>query len=495
MEIFNIYVLTIVLSLGLIGVVSSLFSGKKKLPPGPFPLPIVGNLFQLGKKPHKSLANLAKIHGPLISLKLGQTTSIVISSPSLAKEIFQTHDLNFSDRIISNTFQAHDHHNFSMIFLPVGPSWRNLRKISNSYVFSNHKLDSNQHLRTSKIQKLISYVEQSSCTGKPVEFDQLAFRTSFDVLSGDILSLDMADSKSLELKELVRCIADESVKANLVDYFPLLTKIYPQGLKNRLTVLIGRLFDLFDSIFDERLQAREEQSYISTNDMLDSLFSLTPGNKEHIDRTTIKHLFMDLLTAGTDTTSSTLEWAMAELLRNPGTLRKAREELVQIIGRDKVVNESDVAQLPYLRAIIKETLRLHPAAPLLVPRKAGADVEIGGYIIPKDAQVMVNAWAMGRDPSVWENPELFMPERFLGSAVDARGQHFELIPFGSGRRICPGMPLAIRMLHLMLASLIHRFDWKLEDGVEPESLDMDDNFGTTVHKAQPLRAIPIQLNY
>ena len=180
---------------------------------------------------------------------------------------------------------------------------------------------------------------------------------------------------------------------------------------------------------------------------------------------------------------------MAELLRSPDALSKARLELEQTIGKGKTIEESDITRLPYLQAVVKETLRLHPAVPLLLPRKALADVEIAGFIVPKGAQVFVNAWAIGRDELTWENPLSFMPERFLGSNLDVKGRNFELIPFGSGRRICPGLPLAIRMLHLMLGSLINSFDWKLED----ENMDMEEKFGITLQKAQPLRVIPVAI--
>ncbi|WCJ22108.1 Cytochrome P450 76T24 [Euphorbia peplus] len=502
MDLLSTSVLTLAFTLTFIGIVSRIsdtFIRKRsgKLPPGPYPLPIVGNLFQLGSNPHKSLAKLAQMHGPLMSLKLGQIQTIVISSPSLAKQIFQTHDLTFLDRIVPNAIQTLDHDNLSMIFMPFGPLWKNLRKTSNTYLFSNHKLDANQHIRSTKIQRLIADVEQSCCTGTAVEFDKLAFRTSLDIMSGVIFSLDLADSSSeivTEFKELVKCIANEVVKPNLVDYFPVLRYVSPQQIRHRVTVYFRRIFDLFDRIVDQRVMARNEHTYVPRNDMLDSLLILTEGDLELIDRNNIKHLILDLITAGTDTTASTLEWAMAELLRNPETMRKARAEIEKIISKDNMIKESDVAQLPYLRAIIKETFRLHPAVPLLVPRKAGTDVEIGGYTIPKDAQVMVNVWAIGRDLTLWENPDVFMPERHLGSEIDVRGQHFELIPFGGGRRICPGLPLAMRMLPVMLGSLIHCFDWKLEHGAKPKSINMDDCFGTSVHKAQPLRAIPVQVN-
>ena len=166
-------------------------------------------------------------------------------------------------------------------------------------------------------------------------------------------------------------------------------------------------------------------------------------------------MLQDLFVAGTDTTSSssTLEWAMAELLHNPEKLLKARMELLQTIGQDKQVKESDITRLPYVQAVVKETFRLHPAIPVLLPRRVEEDTDIKGFTVPKNAQVLVNAWAIGRDPKTWENPNSFVPERFLGLNMDVKGQNFELIPFGAGRRICLGLPLAIRMVHLMLALL------------------------------------------
>ncbi|CAI0420678.1 unnamed protein product [Linum tenue] len=181
---------------------------------------------------------------------------------------------------------------------------------------------------------------------------------------------------------------------------------------------------------------------------------------------------------------------MTELLRNSNTLAKAKKELDQIIGKDNHLKESDVPRLPYLTAIVKETLRLHPPTPLLLPRKATTDVEIHGFTIPKGARILVNVWAIGRDSTTWDDPNSFMPERFLGSKVDVKGNSFELLPFGAGRRICPGQSLALRMLHMMLGSLVHGFDWELPDGLKPEMLDMEEKFGLTLQRAKPLFAVP-----
>ena len=181
---------------------------------------------------------------------------------------------------------------------------------------------------------------------------------------------------------------------------------------------------------------------------------------------------------------------MAELLKNENIMSKAKQELEQIIGKGKPIEDSDIVKLPYLQAIIKETFRLHPSVPFLLPRKANANVEIDGYTIPKDAQIWVNVWAIGRNSSVWENENLFSPDRFLNSQIDAKGHNFELLPFGAGRRICPGLPLATKMLHLMLGSFINCFNWKLQDGIKIQDMNMEDKFGLSLEKSQPLRLVP-----
>ncbi|KAL2552126.1 Cytochrome [Forsythia ovata] len=183
---------------------------------------------------------------------------------------------------------------------------------------------------------------------------------------------------------------------------------------------------------------------------------------------------------------------MAETLRNPETMKKAKAELAEVIGKGKVLEEADISRLPYLRCMVKEILRIHPSVPL-IPRRVEQEVEVSGYTVPTNSQVLVNAWAIGRDPTLWEKPLEFKPERFMESEMDVRGRDFELIPFGAGRRICPGLPLAIRIVPVILGSLLNSFDWKLEGGIAPKVLDMEEKFGITLQKAHPLRAVPTPL--
>ncbi|GMP48691.1 hypothetical protein CsSME_00015959 [Camellia sinensis var. sinensis] len=495
MELVSI-VLYLLLTFTLLQAFLSLVGGSKtcrKLPPGPALLPVVGNLLKLGNKPHKSLAELAKTHGPIMSLKLGRITTVVISSSTMAKEVLQIQDVAFSSRSCPNSVHAHAHNQYSVVFLPVAE-----RLVCKSffYLFSGNRLDANQSLRRQKVQELISYVGKCCQEGVAVDIGRAAFTTSLNLLSNTVFSVDLADpsqDSAKEFRDLVWNIMVEAGKPNLVDYFPVLAKIDPQGIRGRMRVHFARIFQLFGRLIDERLELRKLRKTSEENDVLDILLDIIEQNSEDIDRIHMEHLFLDMFAAGTDTTSSTVEWAMAELLRNPETLNRVKAELEQTIGKGKPIEESDVSRLPYLQAIVKETSRMHPPAPFLIPRKVESDVEVCGYIVPQGTQVLVNAWAIGRDPNIWLNPTSFMPERFLGLEIDVRGRDFELIPFGAGRRICPGLPLAIRIIPVMLGSLINSFDWKLEDGIAPKDLDMEDKFGITLQKAQPLCVVPIPM--
>ncbi|KAL4628906.1 hypothetical protein ACB092_05G270900 [Castanea dentata] len=426
-----------------IRVVSSNLSNQT-LPPGPHPFPIIGNILELGKLPHQAIAKLSKTYGPLMTLKLGCITTIVISSPNLAKEALQKNDQAFSSRTIPNVFHVFNHHKVSIALIPTNSKWKNLRKASATQIFATKPLDATRALR--------------------------------------------------QTKDLVYGLTEEAGRPNIADYFPALHLIDPQGVRKRTMIYFSKAFGIFDVIIKERLQLRASSKGSKENDdVLDSLLSLTEEDNSEISLLDIKHLLLDLFMAGTHTTSTTTEWAMTLLLQNSEKMTKARDELKEVLGKGGQVQESDISKFHYLQAIVKETLRLHPPVPFLIPRKAETNIEMCGFLVPKDSQILINVWAMGRDSSIWPNPNLFMPERFLEQNINFKGQDFELIPFGAGRRICPGLPLGNRMVHLMLASLVHYFAWELPDEMLPEDMDMDELFGLSLHKAKPLKAIPIKL--
>nr|AUR26645.1 cytochrome P450 oxidase 76B10-like protein [Platycodon grandiflorus] len=467
-------------------------SRSKKLPPGPTPLPIIGNLHSLGQQPHQSLANLAEKYGPIMSLKLGRITTVVISSSSLAKEVLQKQDLAFSSRFVPDAVHALDHHLYSVAWLPVGPRWRSLRKIMTTVMLSGKGLETNDHLRRKKVQELIAHCGNSCEEGKAFDVGRAAFLTSLNFVSNTIFSRDLTDPNQDSvnvLKELVCEIMVDAGKPNLADFFPVLKKIDPQGIRRSGTVHLDKLVQLLGDLIKERLELRKVQKKSSSgnSDLLDMCLDINEENPEEIDIALIQRLCVDLFLAGTDTTSITLEWAMAEVLRNPEIMMKVKLELDEVIGKGKILKEADISRLPYLQCIVKETLRLHPPGPFLVPRKVESNVEVNSYIVPKGSQVLINVWAIGRDPNLWKDSLTFNPERFLTLERDVMGQDFELIPFGAGRRICPGLPLAMRMVLVMLGSLLNSFDWK----VGPDKLDMSEKFGLTLHKAHALKVVPM----
>ncbi|KAL2327106.1 hypothetical protein Fmac_020533 [Flemingia macrophylla] len=497
--------LCLLLTLATILVLKSLLSSKKttksntNLPPGPTPLPIIGNLLELGNRPHHSLARLSDIHGPIMTLKLGQVTTVVISSADMAREVLQTHDLLLSNRTVPDALSVLNHDQYSLSFMRVSPRWRDLRKICNNQLFANKTLDASQGLRRKKLQELLNDMKKASEVGEAVDIGRAAFKTTINLLSNTFFSADFVHSaeEAGEYKEIVVSILKEVGAPNVSDFFPALRFLDLQGIRRRSIVSVKKVITIFRRFVAERMELRKDTGSNNNDDVLDALLNISQENgKIEMDKDEIEHLLLNIFVAGTDTTTYTLEWAMAELIHNPKMMSKVQKELEQAVGRGKPVEETDVANLPYLQAVIKETFRVHPPVPLLLPRKAETDVEIGGYTIPKDAQVLVNAWVIGRDPSKWKNPTTFVPERFLEleTEIDVKGHHFELIPFGSGRRICPGLPLASRMLPLMLGSLVNCFDWKLEEGLKLDELDKEDEYGITLEKSQPVRIVPVKLS-
>ncbi|XP_064957839.1 geraniol 8-hydroxylase-like [Musa acuminata AAA Group] len=469
-------------------------SRGKRLPPGPTPLPVVGNLFELGDKPHRSLARLAKVYSPIMTLRLGQVNTVFVSSPEMAREILQENDAVLSSRWIPEAVRVLAFNEASMVWLPPYQRWRNLRRICKTELFTTRRLDSYRSLRRQKVQELMQYISDSASKGSLVDVGRLAFSTTLNLISRTIFSVDLADlygESSQEFKHVVEGILEEAGRANLSDYFPLLAKLDPQGIRHRSNKYFKRLHEIFDEHIVRRLHSKRDGT-TARNDFLDELLEhQVQGDGTKFDRQALKCFFSDLFVAGSDTTSSTVEWAMAELLRNPRVMSKVREEIVRVIGFSREVEEADIGSLPYLQAVVKETLRLHPPVPLMLPRLAEATVELHGYEIPEGTRLLINIWAIGRDSSLWTEPEEFFPERFLNKEVDFKGRHFEFIPFGSGRRICPGLPLAYRMVHLMLASMLQRFEWRLPEGKEPRDLDMEEKFGLTLIMASPLKAMAV----
>ncbi|KAI3453623.1 hypothetical protein Pfo_010286 [Paulownia fortunei] len=316
------------------------------------------------------------------------------------------------------------------------------------------------------MRNMVERLIEAREAGEATWIARLVFGIAVSLLSNSMFSGDMLDPKSDGMKELQMLNANIMLlvgKPNLADFFPF--------LKPRRISGSDRCGDFLDVLLDYT----EEDG------------------PQRLNRIDVKLLLVEMFIAGTDTTSTTVEWAMAELLHNLTILYKAKQELSEKITPGKTVQEQDIPRLPYLKAVIKESMRLHQIAPFLLPRRAEEEVEICGYTIPKHTKFFVNAWSISRDTTYWEEPIVFKPERFLNSEIDFRGRDLSFIPFSAGRRMCPGLNLGVRMVSLILATLVHNFDWVLPNGMAPEKMDMTDKFGVTLQKAKPLVAIPMKI--
>ncbi|XP_071696206.1 cytochrome P450 76T24-like [Rutidosis leptorrhynchoides] len=466
----------------------------RRMPPGPTGLPIIGNLLDIGPKPHESLAKLSKKHGPLMTIRLGSITSVVASTPEAAREILQHNDTSCSGRVVPDAVTALSIHDAAVIWISTNDVWKKIRKALGMYLTHKQKLDSLRDLRLNVVDCMIEFLRGSEKKKEYVDIGKLAFAVALNMMSSTCLSQNVASYDSDDIggfKTAVKKVMEVDGKFNIADIFPVLKPLDPQNIRREAKVAYDWLDKVITGFVKERLNQRELKRP-RFGDMLDSLLDYSQDNEAEFKLKHIRALLMDLFIGGTETSSNTTEWAMTELLLNPNMFLKVREEVCTAVGEDGKIQEAKILELPYLQAVIKETMRLHLAVPLLIPHRVEAhEVKLGDYHVPKNTQILINAWAISRDPKYWDKPLMFKPERFLGSEVDYKGQHFEFIPFGAGRRICPGLPLAQRVVSLMVASFVYHFDWKLPH--DKEEMDMNDVFGLTLLRATPLLATPISI--
>ncbi|CAL1405031.1 unnamed protein product [Linum trigynum] len=471
-------------------------SSQNPLPPGPKPWPIVGNLPHLGKTPHISLQNLSNLYGPLISLRLGSQLLVVASSPAAAAEILKTHDRLLSARYVPRAvpYDTAELDRKAIVWASnCNDQWKAFRAVLRNHVTSAKAIESLAAVRERKVAEMVEFLEGK--LGESVSIGEVVFATMFDMLSNLIFSRDYIGFERNEngnrMKSLIQRLIELGASPNLADFSPVLKNWDPQGLRRKSARCCEEIFSIWQPNVKERRERRLQERF-GAEDFLDILL------ENGLDDDQIDWLSLELFRAGTDTTTATIEWAMAELIRNRRVMNKLREELKRELLSTKsgelLIDESMVARISYLNAIVKETLRLHPPVALL-PHRAPESCKVMDYTIPEGARIAVNLWAIGRDPTAWEDPGTFRPERFIGSDVDFRGQDFELLPFGAGRRMCPGVLLAIRQIPLVLAALIHNFDWRLPDEEDPTELDMSEKFGHTLQKEFPLVLIPDQSSF
>nr|ACO35754.1 flavonoid 3'-hydroxylase [Dahlia pinnata] len=468
-----------------------------RLPPGPTPWPIVGNLPHLGTIPHHSLARLAVKYGPLMHLRLGFVDVVVAASASVAAQFLKTNDAIFASRP-PNSGAKHIAYNYQdLVFAPYGPRWRMLRKICSVHLFSAKALDDFRHIRQEEVAILTrALIGAGEST---VKLGQLLNVCTTNALARVMLGRrvfgDTGDLKADEFKDMVVQLMVLAGEFNIGDFIPALDWLDMQGIAKKMKKLHAQFDSFLNAILEEHKSGNGRTS--GHGDLLSTLIALkddADGEGGKLSDIEIKALLLNLFVAGTDTSSSTVEWAIAELIRHPRMLKQAQEEMDNVVGRDRLVSESDLSQLPFLQAIVKETFRLHPSTPLSLPRISSENCEVDGYHIPKGSTLLVNVWAIARDPKMWADPLEFRPARFLPGGekpnVDVKGNDFEVIPFGAGRRICVGISLGLRMVQLLVATSVQTFDWELANGLKPEKLNMNEAYGLTLQREEPLVVHP-----
>ncbi|KAB2038999.1 hypothetical protein ES319_D03G182800v1 [Gossypium barbadense] len=470
------------------------------LPPGPHGLPIVGYLPYLGTDNlHLVFTDLAAAYGPIYKLWLGNKLCVVISSAPLAKEVVRDNDITFSERdppvcakII--TFGLND-----IVFDSYSsPDWRMKRKVLVREMLSHSSIKACYVLRREQVLKGVQNVAQSA--GKPIDFGETAFLTSINAMMSMLWGGKQGGEQKGanvwgQFRDLITEIMVILGKPNVSDIFPVLARFDIQGLEKEMTKIVNSFDKLFNSMIEEREnfsnKLSKEDGNTEAKDFLQLLLDLKQKNDSGISITMnqVKALLMDIVVGGTDTTSTMMEWTMAELIANPEAMKKVKQEIDDVAGSDAAVDETHLPKLRYLDAAVKEAFRLHPPLPLLVPRCPCDLSNVGGYSVPKGTRVFLNIWCIQRDPQLWENPLEFKPERFLTDheKLDYLGNDSRYMPFGSGRRMCAGVSLGEKMLYSSLAAMIHAYDWKLADGEENDLIGL---FGIIMKKKKPLILVP-----
>ena len=475
------------------------------LPPGPRGWPVLGSLGALAGAlpPHRALAALAARHGPLMHLRLGSYHTIVASSADAAALVLKTHDLAFADRPRFAAGELGSYGYRGIVHAPYGDLWRMARRLCATELFSPRRVASYEHIRAQERRALLRGLFERAGRAVPIR-EHLADATMRNMLRmalGEKWSgcYGSPDGEAFR-RTLDEAFAVAGSVSNVGEWVPLLGWLDAQGFVRRMKQL-SKMYDRFlERILDDHDEERRQRTdtgageTTTARDLVDVLLQLAQEGEETLMRDGVKAFVQDIIAGGTDTSALTMEWAMAELLRRPDAIAAATDEIDRVVGRGRWVEERDLANLPYIDGVVKETLRMHPVAPLLIPHLVREHTVVAGYDVPAGARVLVNAWAIARDPASWpDRPDEFRPERFAagsGAVVDVRGQHFDLLPFGAGRRMCPAYNLAMKVVAGGVANLLHGFAWRLPDGVSPEDVSMEELVGQTTRMKVPLVAVP-----
>ncbi|KAL5714090.1 hypothetical protein ACHQM5_016098 [Ranunculus cassubicifolius] len=460
---------------------------NRNLPPSPFALPIIGHLHLLKKPFYRSLQTLSSRYGPILFLRFGSRPVLVVSSQSLVEECLIKNDIVFANRPYSIAGDIFSYNYTMFVWAPYGNFLRNLRRITTLEIFSSKSLHWSSTIRKEEIYRMVHHLFRCSEDGSQhfdlkKMFSQMIINVIMRMLNGNRCFEDFTNSDEQKRQYI---LLEETFVTTLMfkleDLFPFLRWNRFSGMEKNMVKLQKRRDSFMQDMINDHRQ-RKAGSIVEEGTktcILDALLALQETDPEQYSDDFIKGNILTMFTGGTQTTTLTMEWAVSLLLNHPTTLQKVCSEIDQCV-EGRLLDESDLSKLPYLHCVINETLRLYPAAPLLVPHSSSEECTIGGYTIPRGTVLLTNVWAIHRDPKVWEEPEKFMPERFEGK----RETGLKFIPFGIGRRGCPGASMALRVVALGVGIFIQCFNW---DRFGQEDIDMKEaNTGVTIPKAQPL---------
>nr|GMD44343.1 premnaspirodiene oxygenase-like [Ipomoea batatas] len=470
----------------------------KTLPPGPWKLPIIGNLLHLtGSRPlHHVLRDLANKYGGssgLIHIQIGEISTVIVSSREMAKEFLRTHDLTFASRPELLATKILFYNRSDIVLSPYGDHWRQMRKICVTEVLNAKLIRSFSSIRSDEIHRLLTHVRSS--LGSPLNFsERISLFTSSIICRSTLGKVFIGREELLELVDEISALLGGFEFADVFPSWKLLHGLC--GNKKRILNVHRKTDAITESIIKEHENNIESGNQgngeLGGEDIVDVLIKLEKNGtlQRPITHDIIKATIIDMFGAGTETSSTTVVWAMSEMMKNPRVLAKAQAEVREVFRGKEKLEEDDVEQLQYLKLVAKEALRCHPPAPLLIPRECTEETVVCGYTIPQKARVLINVWANGRDPKYWEDPESFIPERFENSSIDFTGNNFEFLPFGGGRRICPALTFGFANTVSPLAHLLYHFDWNFLPGITAHTFDMKEKPGVAVGRNTDLFLIP-----
>ncbi|KAL3732934.1 hypothetical protein ACJRO7_022452 [Eucalyptus globulus] len=487
-----------------------------RLPPSPPSLPIIGHLHLVKEPLHRTLHDLSLQHGPVFFLRFGSRKTVVVSSLPAVEECFTEKDVAFAHRprLLSGKLLGYDYGILGLS--PYGEYWRNLRRFAAVEIFSARPLADYSAVRQEEVLSLVRQLFRDHCCvgdGKDREWLKVDMRRRLLDLTLNVMmrmiagksyfGTDQVSEEGREFKEIMREFSQLfGSSAYMGDFIPALGWADFHGVKKRMKSVMRKVDVFLQQLVDEQSGKRNKPSSAaaaaaasvsskgvdgtrsSRTTFIDRMLDVQEQDPEFYTNTTVKSLVRALLVGGADTTATTIEWAMILLLNHSEAMRRACDEIESKVGHDRLLEESDLANLSYLQNVVSETMRLYPSVPLLLPHESSEDTTIGNFRVPRGTMLLVNAWSLHRDPKLWKDAESFMPERFDGGQESNEG--FKMIPFGAGRRACPGAALGRRVMGLALGALLQCFEWRR---VGLEQIDMTEGDGLTAPPAEPLQAL------